>query len=60
MVYSSFLQELDPERKVYLAISEVIYSTIFQEEAFQMLVRHNNLRLIVINIEIEQVVLWID
>ncbi len=60
MVYTGFLLQLEPERNVYLAVSDVTYLTLFQESAFEMLLQHYKIRLIVVNIETKEIVQWID
>lgn len=59
MVYARFLLKLQPERKIYLAVSEDTYS-ILQEIAFEMLIEYYHIRLIVIDIDGEEVIKWID
>ena len=59
-IYRSFLELLEPERQVYLAISDKVYATLFRLKAVQMIVRRNKLALVVVNIETEEVKSWIS
>ena len=59
-IYSGFLELLDPERKVYIAISQKIYQEFFQLQAIQFLLRRYKTPLIVVNIPVEEVVAWIN
>jgi hypothetical protein len=59
-VYREFLTELEPERKLYLAISDVTYADLFKLEGIQFIRRRKQLALLVVNIEAEEVVEWIS
>lgn len=59
VVYMSFLEELEPDRPVYVAISQNSYDTVFQKRAVQHLIRRNRVPLVVVNIITEEVVEWI-
>lgn len=59
-IYLGFLELLDPERKVYIAISQTIYQKFFQLKAIQMLMRRYHTPLIVVNVPTEEVVAWIN
>lgn len=59
-IYLSFLEITDPERKLYMAISENIYDEFFSLEAIQVIVTRLQLPLIVVNLEREEIVKWIS
>ncbi len=59
-VYAEMLAATAPERKLYLAISDLIYFDFFQLEAIQDLINHLKLSLLVVNTQTEEVVLWIN
>ena len=59
-MYKVFLEELEPDRKLYLAISERAYHDTFRLDAVQLLLRRFSIPLIVVNIEQEEIVLWTD
>lgn len=57
-MYEAYLEEIAPERVLYLAISEQIWKTLFALEAVQILVAKFRLRVIVVNLKTEEIVLW--
>jgi hypothetical protein len=60
VMYRAYLARLEPERKLYLAISTKTYHDIFQLRAVQLLVKEFAIALIVVNVEQEEIVAWID
>lgn len=59
-MYRAFLAEVEPDRKLYLAISEKAYYDTFRLEAVQFLVRRIGIPLIVVDVEKKEVVEWIE
>jgi len=59
ILYLSFLQKIEPERRLYLAVSHITYDTVMQGEAIQMLIEVNHVPLIVVQTENEEVLKWI-
>lgn len=59
-MYRAFLAEVEPDRKLYLAISEKAYYDTFRLEAVQFLVRRFGIPLIVVDVEKKEVVEWIE
>jgi hypothetical protein len=59
-LYLSFLKKLEPERKLHLAISHLVYDTFTASKAVQMLVEENKIPLIVVNIVEEEISQWIQ
>lgn len=60
VMYRTYLAKLEPDRKLYMAISTAAYHDIFQLRAAQVLVKEFAIALIVVNVEQEEVVIWID
>lgn len=58
MVYLYFLEQVDPSRKLYVAVSDIAFETIFARKSVSFLVKRVNLSLIVVNLDSEEVVLW--
>ena len=58
-VYSGMLEASGISDILYLAVSDVIYRRFFQQDAYQMLVERFQLRLLIVDIEREEVALWI-
>ena len=59
MIYLSLLTEIAPEYELYLAVTDTAYYTDFQRAIIQFVVRQNQLRLIVVNVDVEEIVTWI-
>lgn len=59
-IYRVFLAELEPDRKLYLAIAETTYRRFFNKKAVQFIVAHEQLPLIVVNVKMEEIVSWIN
>lgn len=57
-IYLSFLEIIDPERKLYIAISEQVYEEFFALESIQVIVRRLKLPLIVVNLQTEEITQW--
>ncbi len=50
-IYRVLLEEVAPDRKLYLAIAETTYHRFFSKKAVQYIVAHQQLPLIVVNIK---------
>jgi hypothetical protein len=59
ILYLSFLEIIEPERSLYIAVSSAAYNTIFQHKAVQLLIQRNKLPLLVVELETEEVFKWI-
>ena len=59
-LYRGFLSVVEPERKLFLAVSEEIYEEFFGLAAIKLIMRQQNLLLLVVNIETETIVKWIE
>ncbi|MDF5724029.1 MAG: XisH family protein [Rhizonema sp. PD37] len=58
-LYRLLLNQVDPERDLYLAISEATYSDIFSEPIGKLVIAQLPLKLIVVNLEKKEVSQWI-
>lgn len=52
------LSELEPDRVLYLAIPKDAYESFFIKRFAQKAIAINNLRLIVYNSELEEIIQW--
>ena len=59
-VYLDLLQETEPDRKLYLAVSDLVYNDFFQLEGVQFIAARENLALLVVNTATEEVLQWIN
>lgn len=58
-MYAIYLQEIEPDRKVFLAISEEIYNEFFQRPSVKFFVNKINIKILVFDSEKEEIVQWI-
>jgi hypothetical protein len=59
-LYQWALEEQEPDRKLYLAISQTVYLKHFQKPIFQMVIRRNKFNLIVFDSKKEVILQWIN
>jgi hypothetical protein len=57
-IYISLLEITDPNRKLYLAISEKVYDEFFTLESIQVIINRLQVPLLVVNPETEEIVKW--
>jgi XisH protein len=58
-LYQWALEEQEPERKLFLALSQVIYVKHFRKPIFQLAVRRNRINMLVYDSEQEVILQWI-
>lgn len=59
-IYRIFLEKLEPERVIFMAISEEIFQKSFQRPSVKVVTAGLNIKLLVFNEEREEVVKWIS
>ena len=59
-LYKEYMTVLTSDRKLFLAIGEDIFKTFFQMKAVQFIINHKQMPLIVVNLEMEAIVEWIN
>lgn len=59
-IYRYLLEETAPDRKLYIAISEVAYNTFFTQDVTQLILNRHQLPIIVVDIETEEIMQWIN
>ena len=60
MVYRNLIQLTEPEYKLYLAIDDVVYQNFFQRKSIQVITNENKLLLMVVEMEKEEILKWIN
>jgi hypothetical protein len=60
ILYRDALKRSQPERILYLAISDEVYLDFFQEEIAQMVVENHQIKLIIFDAKKAEVVKWIE
>ena len=59
-LYLGVLAELEPDRKLYLAVPNHVYDTFFQTRLGQIVMRHDQLHLLVFDPKKEVILQWIN
>jgi len=59
VLYRLLLSKVDPKRKIYLAITDIVYDEIFSEPVGELVIHELPMRLIVIDSEKKEVKKWI-
>lgn len=57
-LYRGFLELVAPERQLYLAVSDGIYRTLFEQKAIRVIVSRYDLPLLVVKLPAEEIVSW--
>ncbi|MDB9414122.1 XisH family protein [Microcystis aeruginosa] len=60
ILYRNLISLTEPEYQIYLAIKDSIYENFFQRESIQAIVKINQLLLLVVEMEKEKILRWID
>lgn len=60
ILYSRILQKTEADRIIYLAVSTVVYKTLFSEEVGQLLLESHDLKLVVFDNTTQEILQWID
>jgi len=60
IVYLTFLEKVDRERKLYLATTDVAYDPIAESKAIQLLLHRYQVPLLIVNPERKEIVAWIE
>jgi XisH protein len=58
IMYSQVLERQNLSRSLYLAISQSVFSDFFSEELPQLMIELNNLKLLIFDIDSEEIVKW--
>jgi hypothetical protein len=59
-IYRYLLEEIAPDRKLYIAISHTAYNNFFRQDVTQLILKKHQLPLIIVNIETEEIQQWIN
>lgn len=59
-LYSVLLAEVEPEREVYLAVSETIFANIFDKQGGRLLLTKLGIKVIVVALGVKEIVKWIE
>lgn len=60
LIYQTFLSLTHPQYKIYLAVGDKIYEKFFTKVAIQLILKKYGILLLVVNINKEEILQWID
>ncbi|MFB8791650.1 MAG: XisH family protein [Potamolinea sp.] len=60
IVYRNLIQLTEPEYTLYLAIDDFVYTNFFQRKSIQVITKENKLLLMVVEMEKEEILQWIN
>ena len=58
-LYSALLAEIDPNRTIYLAISDTIFANVFASSAGRVVIERLSLKIIVVSLASKEIIQWI-
>ena len=59
ILYRDILEDQEPERILYLAVTDAVFEEIFSEPVGQIAIKKQRLRLLIFNPDTEEIVQWI-
>ncbi len=59
VLYENVMKVVEPERKLFLAVADNVFESVFEDEIGQLLLKNEGLRVCVFNPETEEIVKWI-
>jgi hypothetical protein len=59
-IYRYLLEEIAPDRELYVAVSNVVYNVFFTQDVTQLILNKHQLPIIVVDIETEEILQWIN
>ncbi|MFN5856767.1 MAG: XisH family protein [Pseudanabaenaceae cyanobacterium] len=59
-IYRYLLEEIAPDRKLYVAVSTIAYRSFFKQDVIQLVLNKHQLPLIVVDTEMEEIRQWIN
>ena len=60
VVYRNLIKLTEPEYTLYLAIDDLVYKNFFQRKSIQVITKENRLFLMVVEMEKEEILQWIN
>ena len=59
-IYRYLLEEIAPDRKLYIAVSTIAYKSFFKHDMIQFILNKHQLPIIVVDTEMEEIRQWIN
>lgn len=57
-IYKVFLKATASEHQLYIATSHKVYDELFQQKAYQLVIREYKIPLLIVNVETEEIIKW--
>ena len=58
-LYKLALEKLQPDRVLYLAVTDLVFTKIFQLDIGSVLIENNSLSMVTFNVDSEEIVEWL-
>jgi hypothetical protein len=59
-IYHYLLEEIAPERRLYVAVSKIVYRSFLSQDIAQLILKKHRLPIIVVDTELEEITQWIN
>ncbi len=59
-IYRYLLEEIAPDRKLYIAIAQIVYNTFFTQDVTQLILKKHQLPILIVDLESEEILQWIN
>jgi hypothetical protein len=60
LTYEELLQTIEPDRKLFLAVSDLVFNDFFQLDSIRRITQKDRLAILVVNTATEEIVQWIS
>jgi len=60
LTYEELLRIIEPDRKLFLAVSDLVFNDFFQIETIKLITQKDRLAILVVNTTTEEVIQWIS
>ncbi len=59
-IYQALLEQLEPDRRLYLAVGNFVYQALFVSDIVKLVQRRNQISIIVVRLDSEEITAWIE
>jgi len=59
-IYHYLLEEIAPERRLFVAVSKIVYRSFLSQDIAQLILKKHQLPIIVVDTELEEITQWIN
>jgi hypothetical protein len=58
IVYRTLLQEVEPERELYMAVGDEVFKSFFTRKSVQLILARNRIKLLIVKLDAEEIESW--